>query len=251
MRDDIEKVICERPRSGQDGGIAVRAHRRRLNRIDGETDVKFEPMGRKRAHGWYRTKEFADFLSPIKGLLAKNVGRPWDKLYSELRRVLPNDNTTQRHVYLHLNQYVERHPVFEDGRVFRPQGGGWGSKKLPELRTDDYYVSAHGLLLRYRSKPIKDSQKPRRVERCQLTSNGTGYVKFGHSWYYVRFKVFHLPTSVAEINARDVFGLVYWHQAQEAYGQKAHGSSNPIHGRVATWRSVMSKRDIKQYVLEP
>lgn len=260
MRDDIEKVICERPRLG---GHYVRkkSHRRRLNRIDGETEPKGESMHRRRLYGW-QAKEFSDFLEPLKGFLAKSVGRPWSKVYAEMAALLPRDTTTGRHVWQHVRSYVEEHAVFENGRAYNPRGSGGyrlsgGGKVLPKLRelgAGELYVSAHGLLLRYRKK--KSDSRSIYVTACQLVSPRRGYVKLGVKWYYVDFQIaYDHPFGV--IHDPDVCG-VHRIRSLEVYG-RTKGDPLMHDGSLASvsWfrraisKRLMSKADVRQYVLAP
>lgn len=260
MRDDIAKVICERPRTG---GTRVRktAHRRRLNRIDGETDPKGESMHRRRLYGW-AAKEFSDFLEPLKGFLAKAVGRPWNKVYAEMAALLPRDTTTGRHVWSHARGYVEEHAVFENGRAYNPRGsggyrlgGGKTPAKLRELSPGDLYVSEHGLLLRYRKKKPEKSTATAPTA-CQLVNSCKGYVKQGGAWYHVTFEIVRGTAPGTYYNA-DACN-VYQSRSFEVYGRvkgdppMLEGSSTQAswHRRAISKRP-MSKNDIKQYVLKP
>lgn len=252
MRNDIAKVICERPRVG---GVRKRSHRRQLNRVDGETDPKGESMHRRRLYSW-AAKEFSDFLEPLKGFLAKSVGRPWNKVYAELAALLPKDTTTGRHVWTHVDGYVERHAVFENGRVYNPEGrggyridGGKLPRSLRELSRGDLYVSAHGLLMRYRKAPAKRTDGPPAAPTaCQLISRTAGYVKQGGAWWHVTFQV--VPFDA------DAFGLYGAKQCQAAYG-RVKGDPPVVDGLVsdshrrAISKRLMSKRDVKRFVLQP
>lgn len=246
MREDIAKVICERPRRG---GKYVRkkSHRRQLNRIDEDASLKGESMHRRRIYGW-RAKEFNDFLEPIKGFLKKNAGRPWNKISSELSKLIPKDSTTNIHVWTHINQYVEIDPMFFDGRVYhRTQGSvRWGMGGLIELRPGEFFVSEHGIMLVYRKKrALKPAPS---VERCEMTDLAHGYVKFGGQWYDVDFRVVALPPMIGTyLNAADdVFGLGYQDGLRQAYG-----SGPGVHCRVAIKKRLMPKSEVRQRVMKP
>lgn len=259
MRDDIEKVICERPRVGGNY-VRKKSHRRRLNRIDGETEPKGESMHRRRPYGW-QAKEFSDFLEPLKGFLAKSVGRPWSKVYAEMAALLPRDTTTGRHVWQHVRSYVEEHAVFENGRAYYPQGSGGyrlggGKKILPTLRElsrAQLYVSAHGLLLRYRQK--KPDLRLAYTTACQLVNPRQGYVKLGGRWYYVDFEIVNV-TPYMTWDA-DACGI-HHHRSLEVYGRvKGDPLMHDGSTTTASWyrravsKRLMSKTDVRQYVLNP
>lgn len=245
MREDIAKVICERPRRG---GKYVRkkSHRRQLNRIDEDASLKGESMHRRRIYGW-SAKEFSDFLEPIKGFLKKNAGRPWNKISSELSALIPKDSTTNIHVWTHINQYVEADPMFFDGRVYRrSQGSVRSPYGLSELRPGEFFVSEHGIMLVYRKK--RSLKPPPSAERCEMTNPVQGYVKFGGQWYDVEFRVVAFaPTIGTYLNANDdVFGLRY------AEGlRKAYGFGPGVYCRVATKKRLMPKSEVRQRVMKP
>jgi len=250
VREDIEKVICERPRLQQDGGVHTRTHRRRLNRINGESDVKHESMRRPfKAMG--RSKEFSDFLEPIKGFLKKSVGRPWNKVHSELATLLSKSTTTGRHVWTHIDQYVEKSPIFIDGRVYRGQGSTrrYGDRGLSELQRGNFYVSAHGLMLAYRKKPLPYGHDKPKITAVQLLHPLEGYVRVDKTWWHVTFQMEIALTMHG--GEPDVLG-VHRAYARETYG---HVKGDPVDSALAFRRAVsrrrMSKKDIKNFVVNP
>lgn len=85
MRADMAKVIVERPRIG---GLYARRRRR-------PRDIEDLPTAE--AMGWQhgRTKEFSDYLSPLRRFLHSRVGRNWDRVYAEVRALIQANNTVQ------------------------------------------------------------------------------------------------------------------------------------------------------------
>jgi hypothetical protein len=104
MRSDMFKVIVERPRVGGHGVRKGRPPR----------DVEDYPshQGIRRRLG-YHGKEFNEHLGPLRRYLRKQVGRPWNKVYSEICEHLRAGNVVHDHVRLHVFDYVSdpRHPV--------------------------------------------------------------------------------------------------------------------------------------------
>jgi hypothetical protein len=83
MRSDMGRLIIERPRNGHRGryrmiGSRNWDHNSAKNPI--EEALRREPMGRN------GTKDFTDHLSPLFRFLDKQVGRPWDRVWSEISR---------------------------------------------------------------------------------------------------------------------------------------------------------------------
>ena len=66
-------------------------------------------------------KNFADKLGPPKRWLRKQVGRPWDEVYSDLKRAFDPRTTAGRHlVYDHMLTWVHRAGI-EDRRWWRTE----------------------------------------------------------------------------------------------------------------------------------
>jgi len=118
MRKDMAKVIVERPR------IKPR-NNRKGRRLELEDLPAHEGM--RRAHAWRGDrKELNENLAPLRRYLAKQVGRPWDKVYSEIAAHLRADSAVQQHVRDHLRDFIAFTPRrdIHDWRSFS-RGGLW------------------------------------------------------------------------------------------------------------------------------
>ena len=80
-------------------------------------------------------------LSPLRRYLESQVGRPWDKVYSEIRANLDARKATGLHILQHLDCYVERNCV-QDGTAIMTLRGGM------LVRVRDLYVHPKSGLLR-------------------------------------------------------------------------------------------------------
>lgn len=106
MRPDMPKVLVERPRPpsrvprGRDG-----------RKFRDQSDAVFLPM----KAGYRDPKSLNENLRPLARYLERQVGRPWDKVYSEVCAVIDGRNAVQRHILEHLNQYVAVHTRVVDG----------------------------------------------------------------------------------------------------------------------------------------
>jgi len=141
MRDDMHEVIIERPRWG-----SRMRHARRLRRADPKRTSLHDPeslpfhKGMGRAAEETRTrKEFTDLLGPLKRYLARQVNRPWDKVWSEICKNLKAENPAQRHVRLHVHDFVAVNTCVRDGAVWVTDR--WGradplTAGYPELYVD-------------------------------------------------------------------------------------------------------------------
>jgi hypothetical protein len=107
----MKKVVVERPRWG-----SRQSSRKFSARLKYVPDHDYEEQPKK-AYGFeshvvdrgskYFEKEFTDVLGPLKRFLRKNVGHPWDKVYSELCRGLDRRKVTGLHIFQHVEHFVE------------------------------------------------------------------------------------------------------------------------------------------------
>ena len=143
MRSDMGKVITERPRKNPYPG-STKGYKKRLQRR-GIDDVRREPIKALRGG----TKEFTDVLGPIRGFLAKNVGRPWSKVCSEISAALPaSGGVSYSHARDHLFEMVEERTQKIDGDVCDSRG-------MPLRFSADFYVDQHGILRKVKAASYK------------------------------------------------------------------------------------------------
>jgi len=141
MRQDMNKVIVERPRRGW--------RTRKLNRAKlkalGEDQPSRIGVRRQRKTNGTQTKFLNENLAPLKRFLGKQVGRPWDKVYSELRENVSPDNAVQMHILEHLDDFVARPSIGRTGEWIWPNRFRWiGGVKKGQL----YVHPRDGLLKR-------------------------------------------------------------------------------------------------------
>jgi hypothetical protein len=172
----MHKVVTERPRRGHSnpsrkwGGRVPEVY-------EGQT---FISSARRRQYGW-NSKEFSDFLSPLRRYLRGQVGRPWDKVYSEIRKAVPNGMHGD-HIWLHIKTEVEINCFERDGRIFaRP-------RYFPrEVEVSGLYVHPRTLLLCYKETPVKPLKKRTSyVHRIHIAENEE-YRRINGLWYYQKF----------------------------------------------------------------
>jgi hypothetical protein len=92
MRSDMHKVIVDRPR------FPGRARKGRSAREIEDLPAK---QGMRRPYGWWG-KEFNDHLQPLRRFLHKQVGRPWNKVDSEICGGLRPGNPLHDHLRTHI-----------------------------------------------------------------------------------------------------------------------------------------------------
>jgi hypothetical protein len=164
MRKDMSKVIVERPRTGRAAAGLRPGRTRALTDDDGEpirAKGAREPKGREQ-----KTKGLNETLNPLKRYLASKVGRPWDKVYSEISEHLKPTSTVQQHVRDHVDDFVATKTRMKGGVVVvTPRFGG--ERKLE----DDwclYYVHPRTGLLRknekYKRWTVRQREARQKVE---------------------------------------------------------------------------------------
>lgn len=99
MRSDMARVIVERPR------VLDRATRKGRSRALDALPTKLGMRRDNRERGGY--KMLNENLAPLRRYLEKQVGRPWDKVYSEIAAHLRADSTVQQHVRDHIGDFVQ------------------------------------------------------------------------------------------------------------------------------------------------
>lgn len=144
MRKDMSKVIVERPRRKLKGAKSLRAVP-----LD-QTPAKQGLKRSRRERGGY--KELNENLAPLRRYLEKQVGRPWDKVYSEICENLRADNTVQQHVRDHLKDFVRY--ANEPLKTYYRGDAPW---------RQPLYVDDHGLLKRTDQLPaVKAARRARK-----------------------------------------------------------------------------------------
>lgn len=102
MREDMAQVVVERPRR--------KPFNTRKGRAPSLQDMPSHE-GMRRSHALKgECKELNENFAPLRRYLEKQVGRPWNKVYSEIARHLRVDSTIQQHVRDHIGNFVAVNP---------------------------------------------------------------------------------------------------------------------------------------------
>lgn len=141
MREDMARVLVGRPRSG----MRLRLKRRKLHQNDRrrpDEALRREAMSRGRGTKWLNEN-----LSPLERYLRRQVGRPWDIVYSEISSRLRPINAVQQHVRDHVLDFVAIDTWLEDGDII-VQGRFGGRVVLSDSgwRPDFYVCPCTGVL---------------------------------------------------------------------------------------------------------
>lgn len=122
-------------------------------RFDEDLD---EPNGFKRGmwHLGRRNREFADKLSPVKRWLESRVGKPWNKILSEVVEVFNSRTLAGDHILGHVKNYVHDKPGDN------PFDYAYKGSERPRARfPGELYVDRHGIL---RQEPYESRDSWRR-----------------------------------------------------------------------------------------
>jgi hypothetical protein len=120
MRPDMYKVIVERPRRGKRmRPLAI--HFR--NNLDSPAHLCLRAA--------YDHRELNENLQPLRRYRHAQVGRPWDKVYSEICATIDRRNTVLQHIHQHIDQFIATRVGLRDGRLaFTLQASVW---RLPPI----------------------------------------------------------------------------------------------------------------------
>lgn len=207
MRSDMKKVVVERPR-GQ-SYVPNRKFGARLPYIpDHDYDEQPKRVGISasyRDYG-YSAKWLKDLLGPLTRFLQKNIGQPWDKVYSEVCATLDRREVTGHHLISHLKDEVETNCFMGlNGKVCYLRWNG------QHQEAEGFYVHPQTGLLCHTLPPNKRELKRRKLLAEEVTwlniNDESGYRKHKGIWYFVRLKrVFAGWTcSKKPVMVRDIF----------------------------------------------
>jgi len=145
MRSDMQKVIVERPRFLRARWKNKKTALRLTNQqnTDAFTSGEDYDSGPTRASSSRHEKSLNENLAPLERYLKRQVGRPWNKVYSEIRERIDARSALGLHVLQHLEGYVATNTFLKDGQVFEYRRFGW----VEEVR--GLYVHPASGLLRY------------------------------------------------------------------------------------------------------
>jgi hypothetical protein len=157
MRQDMYKVIVERPRRG--GGFRSEAS------APGNLEDSPKQEGLRRRHR--SRKWLSENLRPLEHYLEAQVGRPWDNVFSEICAGIDRRNTVQRHIHQHLEDFVAIRVYAIDG-VLHEDVGWRGRQPLESPWASRFYVDPRTGLLRLNKGRIKARRAYREDRRAYL-----------------------------------------------------------------------------------
>ena len=157
MRKDMDKLLVTTPRIGSSLKNREVKEARRSAREGGYDDLPRNSSMKPKSRKWDERKQLNEYLNPLVRYLSKNCGRPWNKVYSEICENMDRRGAVQDHIFQHLFDYVELHPIFKDGR---PHSTGYGGLSRLYRTGWTFYVDKTGAL-----REPKEKRPPWRTDK--------------------------------------------------------------------------------------
>ncbi len=154
MRDDMSKVVTERPRQGH-GNKSNKTAGPRIRRYDPDREYDEPtrlPIARYRQYG-YDAKEFSDLINPLKRYLRTCIGKPWRKVHSELSLKLDRRSVSGSHIWDHVMREIESDCYMGDDGLAYSNDRRFASR-MSEYPIEGLYVHPNSGLVREQSQAL-------------------------------------------------------------------------------------------------
>lgn len=182
MRSDMCKIIVERPRRSKD----LNEHALRLrNALDGPAH-----LGMRVGYGY---RELNENLAPLRRYLHSQVGRPWNKVFSEICSTIDRRNPVQQHIHRHIDQFIATRVEIRAGKLI--ECGKFGLRPLGA--SGELYVDPRtGLICRTKTQASRRATKRQRREQAEtearrrVLDEHTQLLKLEDAWFRVMWSRF-------------------------------------------------------------
>lgn len=232
MRKDFDKVLTERPRVG--GGGGYRSNKRiKEEEVHEDFSRKSEPMSMGRG-----SKEFTDLISPLYRWMEKQVGRPWNKVYSEIKDNFASNNLQHQHLIQHVRWMVDLNCFKKNHKIYNSQGlevNSLGSRR------PQFYVLDDGLLKMIKKARTKYGVIPSNPN-CKVIDGKTYKADKDGIWYEIELSPVPKDRicSDAFFNIKGLKGYNFLPDSVREYNKR---------GVYCTKKTQLSKRDKKKLKL--
>lgn len=267
MRNDHNKLICERERRGN---YVKYHHIRHLKEdaaindaewdlehwddIDDEiqTSSRATSMTKEYRSRW-KDSEFNDFGTPIRGFVHKNVGRKWDDIFSEFCAQYDRRAIINKHLFRHLLDIVERKVIIIDDELHIRSR--WRCETLKEAYVDYYVDPRDGILkrnpdARYWKQVRREREKEMADEKAKtirVVDKLTEHHLINGTWFEVKF--------VERIGARKLTNYTNYYRkrvtgyyvTEYPYQYDVVLKKNVDTKRVAISKRTLSKNELRDY----
>lgn len=185
MRNDMAKVIVERPRRA---GYATSPGRAVHN-----PDCMPSKQGMRAPHvRHYGGKELNENLAPLKRFLMSRVGQPWNEVFSEISKNLRVTSTVQAHVRDHVTDFVSVNTSVRDGEIwvhgYRPERLATSWRALYVDPTDGILKKNPHYMSWNRRRKNQNAAYQEKLLSTQRNVEGVELRKHKGIWYEVEMK---------------------------------------------------------------
>ncbi len=190
MREDMSKVVVERPRyrhAARNGKTRLRVRRFSYDLDYNEDfDDLMDDLPQRISGSCSKhlricaTKSFSDLLGPLQRFLRSNVGRPWDAVHSEMSEHLDNRKTTGRHIFEHVEDEVAVNCYEEGGVVY-----GYNSRGGRPRPVEGLYVHPQTKALCWAQNSRRRKPKEK-TEFTRLYISRRHYIRQNGIWYIAK-----------------------------------------------------------------
>lgn len=246
MREDMFKVIVERPRLVNSNGYSRDGRKYR----NGENAPG--RLGMKRGYT-QRPKWLNENLAPLKRYLEQQVDRPWNKVYSEIRATIDARSTVKQHILQHIGDFVAIDTHWADtpdgGKVI--VRGRWPIKDalLEDANIELFVHPKTGILLRNRHfvswdrrvREQRERKKAReRIDRRDIDAQHQ-LRRIDGIWYEVTLGLLPAP----RMQGNDIVHDSCWDAVRKEWVSRQHDAADTY---VVSKRQLGAK-ELKKYGL--
>jgi hypothetical protein len=245
MREDMFKVIVERPRLVNSNGYSRDG---RKFRNDENAPGR---LGMKRGYN-QRPKWLNENLAPLKRFLERQVNRPWDKVYSDIRATIDARSTVKQHILQHICDFVALDTCWVD----TPDGGKvhirgrWSGEATPieDANIELFVHPRTGILLRNR-RFVSWNQRKRHKREIQHArafvdrrdiDEGHQLRRIDGIWYEVALGLLPAP----RVQANDIVYDSCWDAVRKEWVSRRHGDVT-----YAVSKRQLGAQELKKYGL--
>jgi|HubBroStandDraft_3_1064219.scaffolds.fasta_scaffold180203_2 hypothetical protein len=194
MRSDMHKVIVERPRmlrsKWKNRKTALRLSE--SQRAHAIAEAEDYDGGSPRASSARHEKHLNENLAPLRRYLRRQVGRPWDKVYSEICRTIDTRSAVGLHVLQHVEGFIALDTFLENGRIYER---GW----YHPSEVQGLYVHPLTGIVRLAKR------RPSTLKRSELNlvavSETLEYEKIDGLWFQMEYRL-REPDELVEFQGR-------------------------------------------------
>jgi hypothetical protein len=246
MREDMFKVIVERPRLVNSNGYSRDG---RKFRNDENAPGR---LGMKRGYT-QRPKWLNENLAPLKRYLEQQVDRPWDKVYSEIRATIDARSTVQHHILQHIDGFVaiDTHWVEtpDGGKVIVRRPWSCAHVLLEDARIELFVHPKTGILLRNRrfvswDRRAREQREMKKAQECVDRRDIDAQHQLRRIdgiWYGVTIGL--LPAPRAQGN--EIVHDSCWDAVRKEWVSRQHGAADTY----AVSKRQLGAKELKKYAL--